>query len=340
MARTRRLLTFLALVAGLAAAPGAQAADAPCRPWAESIVASNLGVLENLAFDGSGGLLLSAWQWSAVQRLTPDGKVTRVVSNVKGPGGMAVVGDTLWLNTGDSPESGLLGLQDGTVEQVDLNTHVRSTWANGLTMPNGLALLPDGGALVSRDMGSPTGVTRIDNSGHPQAWAPIKNSNGIVVDAPNKLVYVTGVEGDQAVVFRVGLDDPKVMSVAGRLGSDQSLGLDDMTVDRHGVLYIAANSGGEVLTLDPRTGAHCVIASGMKFTSSLRFGKGAGWDPDALYVTSFDGSVTEVTPPAGLHPNRTTKPKTLARCCRSRCSTHQRRRRCRGRTTRGSSGRA
>src|SRR4051794_31761642 len=239
----RTLLSTAAIVVvvvSIAMAPSADA-SAPCRPWKQTEAATGLGVLENLAFDDKGGLLLSAWQHFAVERMTPDGKLTTVVSGIRGPGGMVVVGDTLWLNTGNSPDSGIVGRADGTIDKVDLRTGARQTWASGLVMPNGLALLPGGGALVSRDFGSPTGLTRLDAAGHATGtWAEIPKANGIVVEPGNKAIYVSGANGQDAVIWRVNLDDPKDTKVAGRLGSDSSLGLDDMTVDRHGVLYVAA----------------------------------------------------------------------------------------------------
>jgi hypothetical protein len=302
--RGRALLAVTAAIAGAAwlGQGPALAVAGSCRPWTAKTFASGLGVLENLSFDHRGSILISAWQSMAVERVSPDGKISTVISGVRGPGGMVVVGRTLWLNTGNNPESGVAGLTDGKVEQVDLDSRSRKTWASGLTMPNGLVLLPGGGAVVSRDIGSPQGLTRIDDPAHPQAnWVQIDSSNGLVVDRAHRLLYVDGASGGESAIFRVPLDDPSQVSVIGRLGSD--LGLDDMTSDRHGVLYMAANSGGKVLTFDRASGRSCTIASGQMFPSSVRFGSGAGWNPDHLYVTSFDGTIRELTPPAGVRPN-------------------------------------
>jgi hypothetical protein len=79
-------------------------------------------------------------------------------------------------------------------------------------------------------------------------------------------------------------------------------GLDDMTIDADGVLYVAANLAGEVARVDPKTGAVCVIASGLHLTSSVKFGRGPGWEPTALYATGFDGVVHELKPPKGSAP--------------------------------------
>src|SRR5206468_6641378 len=102
--------------ADASAAAGTQSS---CTPWAVRTVASNLGILENLSFDGTGGLLLSAWSEDAILRLMPSGAVSPVVLGVKAPGGQQVRGHILYFNTGDSPESGYLGIADGTLQRLD-----------------------------------------------------------------------------------------------------------------------------------------------------------------------------------------------------------------------------
>jgi hypothetical protein len=87
-----------------------------------------------------------------------------------------------------------------------------------------------------------------------------------------------------------------------------------MTIDAAGVLYIAANGTGEVIRLDPATGVHCVIASGLQNPSSLKFGRGPGWAADRLYLVGFDGAVRELKPPAtpGDTPGKPKKRDRLA----------------------------
>ena len=67
-----------------------------------------------------------------------------------------------------------------------------------------------------------------------------------------------------------------------------------------------------MIRLDPRTGKHCTIVSGMRNTSSLKFGRGPGWPADRLYVTGFDGVVREATPPAGAPQPQPHQRKRLA----------------------------
>src|SRR3954468_9538598 len=104
-----RLAAAVVLAALVAAVPSATAAADFCAPWQQKTLKSGLGSLENLEFDGSGGLLLSASGPGAIERLAPNGTVTTVVPNVNAPGGQRLVGRTLYFNTGDSAQSGPAG---------------------------------------------------------------------------------------------------------------------------------------------------------------------------------------------------------------------------------------
>ena len=116
----------------------------------------------------------------ALMHLTADGQRSTVVANVHGPGGIVVGGSTAWFTTGNSPASGLLGLKDGTIAAVNLDTGVVSTLATGLTMPNGLERLPDGTFITSRDIGLSTRLTAVKPNGEQTAYAPsITSTNGV-----------------------------------------------------------------------------------------------------------------------------------------------------------------
>ncbi len=270
-------------------------------------VASGLGSLENLEPDGRGGMLLSASSNKAVERLTPDGMTTVVVPEVEAPGGLRVRGRTLFFNTGDSAPSGLFGRSDGTIDTVDLDTGVRASYARGLTMPNGLVFLPNGDAVVSRDLGRGTGLTRVaaaDPSKPQLRWADLDDTNGLAVDPTGTWLYVDETFTIESAVRRVRIADPRQIEVVARLGgSGAPKGLDDLTIDASGLLYITANGSGEVIRLDPATGASCVIAAGLQNPSAVKFGRGPGWPESHLFVTGFDGAVRELTPPPGQEPS-------------------------------------
>jgi sugar lactone lactonase YvrE len=306
----RVLAATIVVSAFIAAVPAHGAGDpAGCTGWSQRTLKSGLGSLENLAFDGTGGLLLSASGPGAIERLTPDGNVTTLVPGVNAPGGQRVVGRTLYFNTGDSAQSGLTSTADGTLERFDLDTHARSTLASGLTMPNGLAILPNGDFVVSRDLGSGTGITRIPaaDPAHPQSnWAQLDDQNGMAVDPTGTWLYAVQTFTPDSAVWKFRISNPAEKSVVAALAGPTPKGLDDMTIDPKGVLYLAANGAGEVIRLDPVTKEHCTIATGLQNPSSLKFGRGPGWATDHLYVTSFDGTVRELTPPPGAAPGGST----------------------------------
>src|SRR5438874_236853 len=164
------------------AAPASAAGDPPCTTWSTRTVASGLGVLENLEPDGRGGMLLSVNDQNAIRRLTPDGGVTTVISDVPSPGGQRIHDGHLYVNTGDSAQAGVLQTTDGTVRRYDPRTGALTTWTSGLSMPNGLLFLPGGDAVVSRD--SPGwGITRIPAAaggvGFERNWVTTNDSNGM-----------------------------------------------------------------------------------------------------------------------------------------------------------------
>jgi hypothetical protein len=183
---------------------------------------------------------------------------------------------------------------------------VRLTFASGLTMPNGLAILPSGDFVVSRDIGTGTGITRIPRSdpAHPQAgWSSLNDQNGMAVDPTGTWLYADQTFTLDSAVYRIRIANPADRSVVATLADNGPKGLDDMTIDRKGVLYLAANLTGEVIRLDPSTGKHCTIVTGLQNPSALKFGRGPGWDSNHLYATAFDGTVRELIPPPGVTPN-------------------------------------
>ena len=293
----------LALAVGLLAggAPAA-AASAPtsCTPWRVDVVASGLGILENLAFDGRGGLLASASTpagGGSLLTLTPDGRADTVVAEVPAPGGIVVDEGTAFFTTGNGTVSGLLGRTDGTLEAVDLDTGDRRTVAAGLTMPNGLVRLPGGDFLVSRNLGSPPGLTRVPVDGRaPETLrTDLGSVNGLAIEG--KTVYAATTFDPTTRIHALDADDldgpARTLDPSGPGPLETA---DDLDVGPDGALYVPLNVAGRILRVDPVTGAGCTIATGVPFVSAVAFGDGPGWDPDVLYTTGFDGSVHAVRP--------------------------------------------
>lgn len=299
-----RTLVIAALVAGTFAAPNtATAAPNPCAPWTVKVLASGLGSLENVEPDGAKGLFVSTT--SGVARFTRTGGV-KLFAAATSPGGLRVRSNHLYFNTGNSLQSGLLGTADGTIQKMDLRNGKRTTFAKGLVMPNGLAFLPDGSALTSRDLGiaNPTGITRVTPTGVVQPkWSNQSDSNGMAVDPTGKWLYSDETFTLGAKVYRTEIAKPSNRQVVASLqGLGIPKGLDDLTIATSGKLYITANLSGEVIRLDPLTKKSCVIASGIKNASAVKQGRGTTFPSGRLYTVGFDGRLLELIPPAGVKP--------------------------------------
>lgn len=271
----------------------ASAPPKPCTPWRVRTLISGQGWLENLAFDGRGGMTLSALAQGKILRLTPSRQLSTLIAPVFAPGGQRLSGRYLYFVTGDiTPPA-----PNGTLDRLDLRTGRRSTVARGLTMPNGLALLPNGDAVVSRDLGTGTGLTRIRarDPRHPQTeWARLDDTNGLAVDPSGHWLYTDRTLSPEGEVDRVLISDPRVVQVVGRLGA--GVFPDDLTVDKHGILFVAGFTSNQIYRLDPRTHASCAIASGLTQPTSPRFG-GRGWHANDLYVTDAGGHLSQLAPP-------------------------------------------
>jgi sugar lactone lactonase YvrE len=264
---------------------------------------SGLGTLEYLRPDGTGGMLLSNSSNNAIERITRSGIKTTVVPNVNGPGAMAIRGGQLYFNTGDALVGGT-GNPNGTIDRVDLTTYHRDTYSSGLVMPNGLTFSRAGDAYVTRDIGADAQVVKVPASTPNQPnrhWANLGDTNGVRADPTQTWLYVSTTFNQAADVYRIRLANPADIELVASLantGNALPKGLDDMTEDKSGVLYIAANGSGEVLRLDPSTGQSCALASGLQNPSAVEFGAGPGWRRDHLFVSGFDGTIRELTPPA------------------------------------------
>ncbi|WP_020667272.1 hypothetical protein [Amycolatopsis nigrescens] len=287
---------------GTAAAAGA-AAD--CPQWKQSEVATGFGLpLENLAFDGRGGLLVSATLFSgfgSIKRVTPDGEIGTLVDNVNGPGAIQVRDGKVYYNTGHNTLSGTLGLTDGTIDTVDLNTGERATWARNLTMPDGMTLLPNGDAVISTLIGPKAGLTRVPKEA-PAAPVPyprnVPGPNGLVVSQDGATLYAVSTLNPDRQIAKIDIAHPEDESPGGlRIDAPWPFNaLDDLTIGPDGMIYTVGEHG-IAYRVDPVSGSSCAISHEVFLGSSVRFGAGPGWDPASLYTTGFDGTVRRLTPP-------------------------------------------
>jgi len=184
-------------------------------------------------------------------------------------------------------------------------------------MANGLAFAPNGDSYVSNDVDA--GLIRIPRA-HPAAWSVLDDvwgSNGLVVTRDGKTMYATITFDQRSPIERISLPSGThttafqltvgVVSLKPAVYTNPDLsrpllgvkGLDDMTSDGR-YLYPVANGLGELLRVDPRTGAACLIASGFPTSSSVRIAPESGPFADHdrgtidFYITRFTGQIMRV----------------------------------------------
>jgi sugar lactone lactonase YvrE len=278
-----------------------QEPEQECGPWAVRPIATDLGVVENLLDDGRGGMLLSLPEAGELGRLTPDGQVSTVVDGLPAPGGLARRGRWAYVTTGLTTESTLQGVPDGAIERVEVRTGRRQTWATGLVGPNGLALLRDGSAVTTRPVsnaGVLSEVTRVPARHRSQVerfWSDLTSTNGAAVDRQGRWLYVSRSLSPRAEVWRIRTSDPQRRELVADLGVGSTEFLDDLTVARDGTVFVAAWGSGKVYRVDPATGATCEIASGLPQVTAVEPGGGGGFPRSHLYVSSFTGTVYELS---------------------------------------------
>lgn len=289
----------LVLAASPLSAPASAVVPTRCL-WDESVVVSGLGSLENLEFDDAGGMLLSRTDQRSGQiyRLTPDGTGTTVVPDVPAPGSITVDGSTAFFTTGNSFLSGITGRRDGTISQVDLNTGDSTVVAEKLTMPNGMARLPDGSFVVSRNLGLITGLTSVSadgaDTGRFVPW--LTATNGVTYDATRNAIITSLDLHPVATLAVIDVANPKRISKF-PLGLFGLFGFpDDLTVGSDGAVYLAM-VGGSIVRIDLDGRSACIVASGLSGSTSVRFGSGPGWDARSLYGTDLGGAVHRLRPP-------------------------------------------
>lgn len=309
MLRALALVLALLVLAPLAPAAVPPATHAPCgAPASASTFASGQGVLENLLFDGEGRLLVTGD--GALWSYAPDGSRARVAPGVGG--GLALGPDgALYAGVLNNMAESMLRTGKSSVWRfASLDPAAHTVHAAGFDMANGLAFDAAGNLYVSNDFGD--AIVKVAPDGSWTRWAQLYGANGLVADDAAGLLYAATTFDQSSRIVAVSLADPSEQRVVAELSLGALTlqpganapgnlaapivpkGLDDMTKGADGQLYVAANLAGEVLRVDPATGAACVHASGLQNPSSLRFARGFGQHDGALFVTGFDGTLRVV----------------------------------------------
>jgi sugar lactone lactonase YvrE len=232
-----------------------------------------------------------------VEQITPDGKLSVAVPDQKAPGGMIVENNALYFTTSNDFADGVFSNTNGTITRFDLDTRKTDVVARGLSMPNGLVRLPDGAFLTTRVVGAPGLYRSTVGSAAPQVVrTDLGTVNGLF--RRNGKIYAD-TTFDTTTTLHI-LDENNLA------GPKQSIALpgfgllnaaDDLAVGPDGIVYVSYNGGGKVLRVDPVTNRSCTITTATPLLSSVRFGNGPGWDPNALYGTSFSGTIYKIAQP-------------------------------------------
>ncbi|MBF6202641.1 hypothetical protein IU483_00735 [Streptomyces gardneri] len=301
--------TVVAGVAGVAVVTGAMpTARAETFPtmcsdgWETTTVVEGVGNLENLDSDGQGGFYVTGLMDGYLAHVDRAGRMEKLVTDVHRPAGVRVAGRYVYFLTGDG-----LSEPPGTLQRYDTETGAVRVLLTGLNGPNGLLLLPDGSLLFTTiGLGGPSGISRYwpQTSEYERDWAILPPSNGLALAADGESVYVDTMT---LQILRVRLDDPSRPTVVSGIPDLVALP-DDMEATRAGALFVADHVLGAVYQVDTNTGATCAIITGLikpgplrdppDGATSVRIDRdGNSW---ALFVTSMDGSLRRLRPPAGI----------------------------------------
>jgi sugar lactone lactonase YvrE len=295
--RTLSLLVALAALAVLSAAlldapPASAAPDCPGGRIAPLTLASTGDTLEYGVFDGRGRFFYSDQSTSMLMRIDRFGEPPKPLAPIPAPGAMVFAQDgSIIIGTGDSLQNGTTGDLNpmSSLTRVNPDTGAAQTYVTGLGMANGLALARDGSIYATNDAGFD--IDRVQGGKVTHPWARVYSTNGVAVSPDQLYVYVSQTFAP-AAIQRISIAHPsQVTPYAVAQGADIFAGLDDMTIDRQGNLYVAANGAGQVWKVDT-SGAICVLAGGLRFPSAVNFG--VGLNAENLYVVGFDGNISEL----------------------------------------------
>ncbi|WP_067685912.1 SMP-30/gluconolactonase/LRE family protein [Nocardia jejuensis] len=304
--RVSAVCTMMATTLGTALVPlvnpiGAQAATgSDCGQWTATQVAGGYGMLESLAFDGRGGMLLSEQALTGtgggIRRLSADGVRSTVVPEVSGAGPISVIGDVAYYTTGLSVQS-KLAKSEGTIASINLGTGVIDTIAVGLAQPNGLAKLPSGEFVVANDMSDDTRLTLVRGGAAAGPYSSAATStNGVAYDAARQRIYVSSTFDPTTAISVIDPARPEESTRIELPGFGPLNAADGLSIGPDGMVYVALNVGGRIVRVDPDSGHWCTIAENLPLSTHVQFGDGPGWDRNSLYVSSYLGTVTRLSP--------------------------------------------
>ncbi len=244
---------------------------------------------ENLDFDGKGNLFVSDSETGEIWRIWWSGSAwTQEVyfDDARAALGLATDDEYLFANiTSLNNEHQVVRMPLGEVDPVAEVLATLPLGANGLERDQDGALyattegnfIPGQGAVYRIVPGSGWTVF-VDG-----LWA----ANGIAIDAPQRLMYVSQVVNNKVLVIR--LPDGEILQTLPVSPPNGCL-LDDIALNQEGTLLYGADFGrGDVYQIPLNGESPSILFSGLDHATSLLLGDGPSFNATSLYVTEGGG---------------------------------------------------
>lgn len=270
-----RIVALLCLLLSTTVVP-AHASGIRCTPPTVTTFHTAPTWYENLEFD-RGTIWLSNLTGNRIEQYSLTGKLLQT-HDLRAPGAIRKGPDgVLHVNFGnDGPET--RPLPSGVVRL----TPKPEVWIGGdiLSSANGAEFDARGHLYVSDPF---TGLYEFDRRGSLVRHINLAYPNGIVTIGNTVFVNIV-IDPKSAIVRITGNRQTRI-----ELGAPDK-GLDDLAVGPDGKLYVTTYTSGEIIKVDPWTGANCVLMSGLKNPTAARFLPGTR----TMFVTQASGSVLKV----------------------------------------------
>ncbi|MEU4412309.1 hypothetical protein [Nocardia salmonicida] len=161
--------------------------------------------------------------------------------------------------------------------------------------------------VLAADLG---GLENLEYDEFTLAWSPVARPNGLAL-APDHLAVITE-DVLTSQLLRVPLDAPDRPTPLATVNDGLLPALDDLDVTAAGLAFVTGDYSGSVYQVDPTTGAWCTLATGWTTPrgplptpppigpTSARLAPDSTTGAWSLYVTSIDGTLRRLRPPATL----------------------------------------